>query len=200
MSAAGHSDPRLPRADPSDVRGIQVSGAIQASRPHAGAGLHSAGGFNGQALSVPRRPARTQVSRQLQTYDASTGSTPKVGVTSGQIYSGGSWTPKISGTLLSAATPPTLAVSGGDTVVYIQLDLNSDGVVDDANSVSVASAATMPDNDEFTAYVKLADIEVTAGATASVRCVPVVSGSLSHKRCRQWFTSPAEYTHEFTAI
>src|SRR5687768_11602612 len=53
----------------------------------------------------------------LQVYDASTGSSPRIGVTNGQIYSGGSWTPYLDGAPLSDDPAPTLLVTGTDIVV-----------------------------------------------------------------------------------
>jgi hypothetical protein len=138
---------------------------------------------------------------QLQIFDASDGSTPKIRVTDGQIYSGASWTPYLAGDPISTDPAPTLTVSGTDVVIYAKLILDSaTGIPTAAADVLILAGASIPTNDSTHAYIKLADIVVTTGAAASVAREPAVSGSLTHQRCRDWFSSEASYTQTFGSL
>lgn len=147
------------------------------------AGVFTAGGV--VFFPVPNSP-RPTILRNLFVYDASSGSTPKIGVTPGAYNS---IIPTLSGTAISPINPPpapTLTVGGTDTLIWAEITYNSSNIATSVlfNSGTTLPTATIVPGTAGVDYYSVSTIVVTTGANASVQCLnDFISGNQGYAQC-----------------
>lgn len=126
----------------------------------------------------------------LNIYGASTGATPRISAWNGTFggnayYAVGDEIPRMGGTKINVIPIPTLTVSVGDVLVYLEIDVNANGQIT-GSDYRATSAVNPPTNTLVKLYVRIASIVVTVvDSKASVRVTPPqnLSGSQVYELC-----------------
>lgn len=126
----------------------------------------------------------------LNIYGASTGATPKISAWNGTFggnayYAVGDEIPRMGGTKINVIPIPTLTVAVGNVLVYLEIDVNANGLIT-GSDYRATSSVNPPVNTLTKLYVRIASIVVTIVASkASVRVTAPqnLSGSQAYELC-----------------
>lgn len=156
------------------VWGQQVVRFLRSIMPQSGPGVfvrRLASGTTFEAAAAERAAAQKH---PFQVFDASTAApAAKVTVRFGQVNS---ITPEIDAVPLDDDPAPTLTVVSG--VVYLQVNLDVDGLVE---SAEIGNAAALPAQTETEGYLTLATVTVADDAVTAIN--QSVTRSLQHLYC-----------------